>query len=147
MGTSEAATLLRRHGVKTTRQRKAILAVLTKAKLPLTVDVIHQKLRDNAAAVNPSTIYRVLTVLVHKGIAEQLLSANGKSAFVLATSGHTHHLSCTNCGRVARMSTCPLTPVLLQIASDNDFLVTGHRLELFGLCAACQTTSGSEARL
>ena len=51
---------------------------------------------------------------------------------------HHHHAICTRCGRSLDVDDTGLATVLADIGRRSGFRVAAHRLELFGLCAACQ---------
>ncbi len=140
MERAQATELLRRNGIKRTRQREAIVRILAKEQAPLSVDSIHAKLRHEELAVNLSTIYRMLEMLLEKGLVEQMHHPSGaKFTYVLAAYGHSHHLTCTRCGTSTRMDGCPIATALLGLETSHNFRITGHRLEVFGVCAACTT--------
>jgi len=134
-----ASDLLRRNGIKKTRQREAVVRVLAQARAPLSVDSIHQALRSEDGGVNLSTIYRVLEVLLEKGLVEQAHHhLSGKFTYVLSAFGHTHHLTCTRCGSSVRMDACPIAGMQSALEVSHNFLITGHRLEVFGVCKTCR---------
>jgi len=134
-----ATDLLRRNGIKKTRQREAVVRVLAQARTPLSVDSIHQALRTEDGAVNLSTIYRMLEVLLEKGLVEQTHHPlNGKFTYILSAFGHTHHLTCTRCGSSVRMDVCPIAGMQSTLEVSHNFLITGHRLEVFGVCKTCR---------
>ncbi|MBT9155870.1 MAG: Zinc-specific metallo-regulatory protein [Firmicutes bacterium] len=136
----QAADLLRRNGIKKTRQREAVVRILAEAQAPLSVDSIHVRLRHKDDSVNLSTIYRMLEVLLEKGLVEQMHHPLGsKFTYVLSAYGHSHHLTCTRCGVSTRMDSCPVTTALGQLEASHNFHITGHRLEVFGVCAACKS--------
>ncbi|MBN2048516.1 MAG: transcriptional repressor, partial [Anaerolineaceae bacterium] len=53
------------------------------------------------------------------------------------TNGHHAHLVCSECKRVIDLGDCRLEPILQQFASEHHFSITGHLLELYGLCEEC----------
>jgi Fur family ferric uptake transcriptional regulator len=135
----QAGDLLRRHGLKKTRQREAVLRILAAAEMPLSVDDIHAKLCREDNTVNLSTIYRMLEMLLEKGLVEQMYHPLGhRFAYALSAYGHSHHLTCTRCGVSTRMNGCPLASALGLLEAHHNFRITGHRLEVFGECATCR---------
>ena len=53
-----------------------------------------------------------------------------------------HALVCTHCGDVAEFEADALAPLRESLARRLGFEVTGHRLQLFGRCAACRLSGG-----
>ena len=51
---------------------------------------------------------------------------------------HHHHVICSRCGRTTEIDDAGLRPVVRDVARQTGFRVDDHRLELFGLCPACQ---------
>jgi Fur family ferric uptake transcriptional regulator len=59
---------------------------------------------------------------------------------VLALSGnrHHHHLICSGCGTVVQFEECNVDALLTDLGRRTSFRISGHWLEVFGTCAACQ---------
>jgi Fur family ferric uptake transcriptional regulator len=62
---------------------------------------------------------------------------DGTAYFGLADHHHDH-IVCERCGVVEAMEACLLGPLEGVRLAGSDFLVTGHRLDLRGLCRMCQ---------
>ncbi len=92
-----------------------------------------QRLRRDLGLV---TVYRTLAGLHAAGLVEQV-EMNGTAHFGLADRHHDHVI-CQRCGAVEAMDACLLGPLEGVRLAGSDFLVTGHRLDLFGLCRSCQ---------
>jgi Fur family ferric uptake transcriptional regulator len=84
------------------------------------------------------TVYRTLARFRAAGIVEQV-NMNGTTYFGL-TDHHHDHIICERCGVVEAMDSCLLGPLEGVRLAGSDFLVTGHRLDLRGLCRTCQET-------
>ena len=69
---------------------------------------------------------------------------DGDHAYVGCDPAHHHHAICTRCGRSQDIDDLGLDDVLAAVGDRLEFTVTSHRLELFGLCAACRA-SGAPA--
>lgn len=82
------------------------------------------------------TVYLTLAGLHAAGLVEQV-EMNGTAHFGLADRHHDHVI-CQRCGAVEAMDACLLGPLEGVRLAGSDFLVTGHRLDLFGLCRSCQ---------
>jgi Fur family ferric uptake transcriptional regulator len=133
-------------GVKRTRQREGVLAVLEGARRPLSAPEIHAKIRAGAAKGEEgedgawmSTVYRVLALLVKSGVVTKLsLSGNGTALYELNRPKHRHYAVCLACHKVVGVEDdCPLEEYVPKL-TEKEFQVTGHSLEVFGYCKDCQ---------
>lgn len=95
-------------------------------------------LADAGRAVGLATVYRALSAMERAGSVARVGERGGAALFArCATGGHHHHLVCTDCGHVAHTA-CPLDEPVLRAASDAGFMITGHEIVLYGVCAACR---------
>ena len=77
-------------------------------------------------------------------LVERIDLPDGDHAYVGCDPAHHHHAICTRCGRSQDIDDLGLADVLAAVGDRLAFTVTSHRLELFGLCAACRA-SGAPA--
>ncbi len=107
---------------------------------PLSVSEVHEVI---GADVPLSSLYRILADLVAAGVLIRLEFAEGFARFELdeGLAEHHHHLVCTGCGIVADLELPDLELTLDTTAVDirrrAGFEARTHRLDFFGLCAAC----------
>lgn len=128
--------ILKKLGIKSTRQRKAIIDVLLAAGESLSADEIYDRIPKDSG-VNYSTVYRTLATLVDKGALIKVGEAGGKIFYLLRHHAHNHHLMCTGCHKLLEISECPIETLSRQIAQSTGFIITGHHLELTGICPEC----------
>jgi len=99
-----------------------------------------QLMDDAEAAGEPigrATVFRALDLFTNLGLVERVDLPDGNHAFVACESVHHHHAICTRCGRSTDIDDGALGEVLASLGRGAGFRVTAHRLEVFGLCAAC----------
>lgn len=133
---------LRAAGLRKTNPREAILEVLQTSDRPLTVEEIRARMLNRASGL--PTIYRNLEQFVEKGWAESILGEDQVMRFVRCHTGHHHHhLQCERCGRVVEVEGCGLEQGLADIEGKSGFLITRHKLMLYGLCGACRPAGKS----
>jgi Fur family ferric uptake transcriptional regulator len=79
-------------------------------------------------------------VLVQLRLLDRLHAADGCHSYVLAhsRSRHYHHLICNSCGTVVPFESCNIESLYPTVSAQTDFQISGHMLELFGLCGACR---------
>ena len=130
-------------GIKRTKQREMIWHVLSQAAEPLTAAEIAARADSSPQNIWMSTIYRTLDSLTAKGLVTRTLLANSDMAlYELTPSQHRHYAICTNCKKRIPLEDCPFKTFPSSLI-PKDFEVTGHNLEVYGLCHECQALRAS----
>ncbi len=88
--------------------------------------------------IGRATVFRSIDLFTSLGLVERVDLPGGEHAYVACETAHHHHAICTSCGRSFDVDDAGLSEVLGTIGHRSGFRVTAHRLEIFGLCAACQ---------
>lgn len=130
--------ILSQIGCKTTKSRRMIIEVLIGTEVPLSAEEIFLIVKDSGATTNLSTVYRTLDLIEGKGLLDKCIMSDGKARYKLALEGHTHHITCTGCYKSIPISICPLEPIEKDLVNKTDFNITGHKLEVYGLCPKCR---------
>lgn len=134
-----AICALDRTGLRVTKQRKTIFEVLFDVDHPISADEIHYQLKSRDIDINLSTVYRSLEKFEVKGLVEKTsLLDEDKALYAINTHEHHHHLVCTNCKEVIVIPGCPLESYELEVEQDYGYEISGHKLELYGICPECQ---------
>ncbi len=128
-------------GQRHTRQRRDILDRVAAAGRPVTVP----DLLSDDGSVSQSSLYRNLVVLVDVGVLQRVAGWGNHDRFELSESlsgHHHHHITCTDCGKVDDIMPGP--GFEQAMASESDLAaaqlgvtVTGHSVDLYGLCPDC----------
>jgi Fur family ferric uptake transcriptional regulator len=88
--------------------------------------------------VSRASIYRTLELLEKSGMIRKVARSDGRDLFEHDYGYPQHdHLICDNCGRLIEFHNEEISRLLEEVARERGFRMTGHRLEAFGLCAAC----------
>ena len=130
---------LRRHARKVTGPRQTILKVLRQQSHPLTIKEILVAVRDQRCDL--ATIYRAMHLLEEMHMVKRFDFGDGAARYELVREGddgHHHHLICTRCAGVVEIDECFPEEIERRIARANGFTGVTHRLEVFGVCPACQ---------
>lgn len=130
--------ILTKKGCKNTRSRKAVIEILEKADTALSAEEIFLRIKEAGKAINLSTVYRTLELLGKNGLSEKTEISDGKARFALTGEGHKHHLICTNCHKMIEIGICPFEELEKDVMRKTSFDITGHKLEIYGLCPACK---------
>jgi len=89
--------------------------------------------------VGRATVFRTLDLLAEQGALERLDLPSGEHAYVAcAPQEHHHHVVCRSCGASAEVEDSGLQAVVRNIGAESGYQIDAHRLELYGLCPACQ---------
>lgn len=132
------AARLTASGVRPTRQRLRVLEELAREPDDATAQKLHRRLVAAGEKIGLATIYRALGAFAEAGVIDSMPHSAGEACYRLCSEGHHHHLVCSRCHHVVELSGCRLEPWLKSAARDADFVATGHKLEVTGLCARCQ---------
>jgi Fur family transcriptional regulator, ferric uptake regulator len=97
--------------------------------------------REQHVAVGRATIFRTLDVLSAAGVVERIDLPSGEHAYLACRRRHHHHIVCSRCGRSSDIADAGIRAVVRDVAKRTGYRVDDHRLELFGLCPACQAAS------
>lgn len=125
-------------GVRSTRQRSAVVKVLRELENFSSAKTIHQELLARDLKVGLTTVYRTLQSLTEAGAVDSLHMSNGETLYRHCLNGeHHHHLVCTQCGRTVEIDGGPVEKWASEVAKKFDFQLTGHDAEIYGLCGNC----------
>ena len=131
----EAIDKLAPAGLRVTKQRKAMLEVLSASENPMSAEETHKHL--SAGVCDLVTVYRSLEQLERAGVVQLGVRENGTKVYCLSHGNdHHHHLSCRSCGRTERVDVC-MGEELEKIGKSFGFSELSHVMELFGLCPEC----------
>jgi len=130
---SSEAAALRERGMRATRRRVDILRLLARARVPLSVEAVHEKLRGTDLA----TVYRTLGRFTEAGMATRLNLGGTEQLFELS-GAHHHHLVCTSCEKIEELNMPEKNMNREALRRSKNFaIVKNHSLEFFGLCKSC----------
>ncbi|KQY59616.1 Fur family transcriptional regulator [Aeromicrobium sp. Root495] len=125
-------------GQRSTRQRRAVSAILDDLEAFASAQDIHDRLTHGGEKIGLSTVYRNLQSLVDAQLVDALRSDEGEVLYRRCSSGHHHHLVCRSCGRTVEVEGPTVEKWADTIAADHGFTEVAHTLEIFGTCASCR---------
>lgn len=132
---------LREAGLRPTRQRVSVLDSLRDRPDAVTAQDLHAELRGSGDGIGLTTVYRTLTALADAGLLD-VFARDGEQAFRRCGVSHHHHLVCETCNKVEELSADEVEDWVHQAADRHGFQVTGHRADIFGICADCRAATG-----
>jgi Fur family ferric uptake transcriptional regulator len=96
------------------------------------------EVRSRGLGIGRATVFRALDLLERVGAVERLDRPTGRHAYVVCVPAHHHHLVCTRCDRSTEVGDLGLGAIAREVTRRTGYRIDGHRLELSGLCPACQ---------
>ena len=127
-------------GVRSTRQRSAIVALLGEVDGVRSAQELHDELRRRGDSIGLTTVYRTLQSLASAQQVDTVRTDTGESVYRrCAEPAHHHHLVCRDCGTAVELSGDDVEAWAAEVAAAHGFSDVSHTIELFGTCAQCQT--------
>lgn len=124
-------------GVRSTRQRSAIAALLQDTQDFRSAQELHDELRRRGEGIGLTTVYRTLQSLADAGHVDVLRTDTGESIYRQCSTGHHHHLVCRHCGCTVEIEGPTVESWAADTAGDHGFTEVSHTVEIFGTCQTC----------
>ncbi|MBE0617061.1 MAG: transcriptional repressor [Proteobacteria bacterium] len=133
------ATYLKDKGLRTTRQREAVLDAFLREDAHVSVDELCDRVRRDSPSIGHATVYRSMGLFVDAGIAKERRFHEGRVRYEAGVNvAHHDHLVCLECGDIQEFEDPTIERIQQDIAGSRGFQVAYHRLELYGRCGRCQ---------
>ncbi|NLG55264.1 MAG: transcriptional repressor [Rhodococcus sp.] len=127
-------------GVRSTKQRSAISALLDEVDEFKSAQELHDELRQRGGSIGLTTVYRTLQALADAGTVDVLRTDTGESVYRRCSDHHHHHLVCRNCGYTVEVEGPAVEKWAQSVAETNGFSDISHMVEIFGTCRDCVTS-------
>ena len=128
--------MLRERGLRLTPQRQLVLEAVHNLR-HATPEQVHTAVREVAAGINITTVYRTLELLEELGLVRHTHLSHGSPTYHPAGHDQHVHLVCRNCGTVSEFDPKLLEPLTERLAEERGFLVDVGHVALFGVCLSC----------
>jgi Fur family transcriptional regulator, ferric uptake regulator len=129
---SHMSDLLRQGGVRVTRQREALLKVLTEAEDHPDAAELHRRAQALDDTVSLATVYRTLSVLEREGVVQRLSFETGGARFEVAdAAAHHDHIVDVESGDIIEFQSDKIEQLQREIAAQMGYEILHHRLELY----------------
>lgn len=126
-------------GYRSSEPRKVVVEILhDHMNTFLTADELYIIAKNKYNKINRSTVYRNIEILYEEKLIHKSIKNDGTTRIkLLCSETHHHHMICDGCGKIIIYPKCDLH-IYEAFAKSNGFKLTGHILELHGLCEKCQ---------
>ncbi|MFZ5973789.1 MAG: Fur family transcriptional regulator [Bacillota bacterium] len=130
---------LKQSGLKKTKHRTAILAILEESTRPIAAEQVYFALKEKDVSINLSTVYRILETLASKNlVAKQNIVGDGRALFEINRMVHKHYLVCVSCKKIQCIENCPLEAYEKSLEEETQYTIAGHKLDIYGYCPECK---------
>ena len=139
VGPSPIVAALENAGYRLTAPRRALADLIAaRAGSTFTAADLVAEVRSRGLGIGRATVFRAIDLLERVGAVERLDRPTGEHAYVACAPAHHHHVICAHCERSIEVGDLGLGAVAREVTRRTGYRIDGHRLELFGLCPACQ---------
>ena len=129
--------VLKAKGFRMTPQRRAIVSEVMRAQGHISPAAIARKVQQRMPGVNPSTVYRTISMLEDVGILSHA-HLEGGPEYHLADEPEHVHLVCSRCGNTDDLSMKEARSLLDLVKKHRGFAPDLTHFAISGLCAKCQ---------
>lgn len=129
-----------RAGLRSTRQRAAVLESLRECDGFVSAQDLHARLAAEGHRVGLSTVYRTLQALASVAEIDAIATTEGEARYRACAEslvGAHHHLVCRRCGRTVEVHNASVARWVARVAQDNGFRQARHTLDIIGTCSRC----------
>ena len=127
-------------GVRSTRQRTAIVQLLDAVEEFRSAQELHDELRRRGENIGLTTVYRTLQTLAAADQIDTVRTQTGESVYRRCAAAHHHHLLvCRGCGSTVEVSGREVEAWAVDVAAAHGFTDVNHTIELFGTCMDCRS--------
>ena len=128
--------LFKKHGMKITPQRLAVVNALDGDRSHPTAEDIFNRLKSDYPSLSFTTVYNILKSIKTVGGVQELIIDRDRVHYDPDTSTH-HHIFCTECGRLDDVFYVNPPEIEIPECIKSEYYITGHQINFFGLCGTC----------
>lgn len=130
---------IRNKGLRNTPEREEVVNLVFSIHDHFDVDELYLRLRRKNEKISKATVYRTIPLLLESGLIQEAYFEDGHVHYE-HIYGHEHHchLRCLDCGKIVEFKEKSVLGVEEEVGDRFDFMVTGHKLEVYGYCDKCK---------
>jgi Fur family peroxide stress response transcriptional regulator len=132
----ELVEKLKERDYRITPQRLAILKILALSDGHPGAEHIFDQIKADFPTTSRATIYKTIAMLKEMGEVLELTFDEGNRYDGNRPHPHTH-LICVECGAIIDAELDLVQTLSQQVAERADYVVVGHRFDIYGVCPAC----------
>ncbi len=131
--------MLQASGLSSTANRLKIIEIVGNSDNPLRAQEIHDTLRQTGA-INRVTVYRILDLLVERGLIEKMSSGDRSFHFGLAPNENHRphpHFYCRRCGSLKCLQPESFPVDLQALQKSHPGRIEAVEIRVDGICMRC----------
>ncbi|MCH5313307.1 MAG: transcriptional repressor [Helicobacter sp.] len=129
---------IKKYGLKNSKQREEIIAVLYKSGTHLSPDEITNIIKESDKNASISSVYRILSFLEKEHFITALESDKSGRRYEIAAKEHHDHIICLSCGDIVEFVDSDIERLQLDVAKQFGAQLISHDMRLFVRCSKCQ---------
>ena len=130
---------LKQSGLKNTKHRNDVFELIKKSEQPVSAEYIFSELNKNNCPINLSTVYRILDTLCLSDLVTKVsIDTENKNLYEYNCVAHRHYMVCLGCDKILTVKNCPLHDYEKQLIDETEFIITCHKLVMYGYCPQCK---------
>jgi len=134
----EMTRKMKRHRLRMTPQRLAILKILSESKCHPSVEVIYDTIREDFPTISLATVYKTVSMLKDEGEVLEMGFANASNRYD-GNKPYPHpHLICTKCHCIIDPEVDSMDRLGNEIAKKYGYNMISQRIDFYGICPQCQ---------
>ncbi|NQY22567.1 MAG: transcriptional repressor [Campylobacteraceae bacterium] len=132
--------IVKQKGLKYTEQREIVLRVLMSVEEHLTAEDVYNHIKSayKESNIGIATVYRALSFLEDVKLITSIAFGTEGKKYEANLKAHHDHLICTACGKIIEFLDEEIEKRQDNIAKVNNFKITSHSMQLYGMCQECQ---------
>lgn len=140
---SSLKNVIRDMGLKVTQQRLVILECLLSGRDHITAQELFESVIEKDSSFGFATVYRFLKQLTAQNYVTEVRMGGLPARYEWTKKKKHHdHLTCKQCGDICEFENEQIESLQKNIAKSFGYIMTGHVLELYGVCPDCQKKEG-----
>lgn len=144
MTVTRSEGLPRRTQERSTRQKRALAAILETSDGFRSAQDLHAELQAQGENIALTTVYNQVRALAEAGQLDALRGEDGETRYRRCTSDeHHHHLVCRRCGTAIEVEGPEVERWAARIGNKHGFIAVTHTVEILGTCPDCASAPGT----
>ncbi len=125
-------------GLTTTHQRTVIYRVLVESRDHPSPELVYERVSREIPEISRATVYKNIRTFIDAGMLREVSELHQTNRLDPNLERH-HHLICTGCRKVVDYRDDQLDSIRASNQQPDGFQINEYRVEIRGLCPACQS--------
>jgi Fur family ferric uptake transcriptional regulator len=132
------ADQLRKHGLRVTTGRVAVLGAVTELGGHPDALSVARRVRTVRGGASTQAVYDALSVLTGAGLLRRIEPPGSPARYETRVADNHHHLVCRSCGTIVDVDCAAGVAPCLHPADDHGFAVDEAEVVFWGACEDCR---------